>query len=122
MSVNFRAGIGGKVLNSYRLYYESWQNIGLRNIVHTQYENPDFEGDITYSSKYVEDASFLKLDNVTLNYNFNLHSKLVSRLSVFGSAQNVFWITGYDGIDPEVNLWVLNRVLTRYLTTPGVRL
>lgn len=104
LSVNFRAGIGGKVLNSYRLYYESWQNIGLRNIVHTQYENPEFKGDITYSSKYVEDASFLKLDNVTLNYNFNLHSKLVSRLGVFGSAQNVFWITGYDGIDPEVNL------------------
>lgn len=104
LSVNFRAGIGGRVLNSYRLYYESWQNIGLRNIVHTQYENPEFKGDVTYSSKYVEDASFLKLDNVTLNYNFNLHSKLVSRLSVFGSAQNVFWITGYDGIDPEVNL------------------
>lgn len=104
LSVNFRAGIGGKVLNSYRLYYESWQSIGLRNIVHTQYENPEFIGDITYSSKYVEDASFLKLDNVTLNYNFNLQSKYISRLSVFTSAQNVFWITGYDGIDPEVNL------------------
>ncbi len=103
-NVNFRAGIGGKVLNSYRLFFESWQNIGLRNIIHTQYENPDFIGNITYSSKYVEDASFLKLDNVTLSYDFNLHSNHISRLSVFGSAQNVFWITGYDGIDPEVNL------------------
>lgn len=104
LSVNFRAGIGGKVLNSYRLYYESWQSIGLRNIVHTQYESPEFVGDITYSSKYVEDASFLKLDNVTLNYTFNLNAKYISRLSVFGSAQNVFWITKYKGIDPEVNL------------------
>ncbi|MCE7863968.1 MAG: SusC/RagA family TonB-linked outer membrane protein [Bacteroidetes bacterium CHB5] len=104
LNVNFRAGIGGKVLNTYRLYFESWQNIGLRNIVHTQYETPDFKGDITYSSKYVEDATFLKLDNITLNYNFNLKSKYISKLSVFGSAQNVFWLTGYDGIDPEVNL------------------
>lgn len=104
LSLNFRAGIGGKVLNSYRLYYESWKSIGLRNIVHTQLENPEFIGNITYSSKYIEDASFLKLDNVTLNYNFNLQSKYISRLAVFGSAQNVFWIAGYKGIDPEVNL------------------
>ncbi|MFZ2906388.1 MAG: SusC/RagA family TonB-linked outer membrane protein [Cyclobacteriaceae bacterium] len=104
LNVNFRAGIGGKVLNLYRLYYESWQRMGLTNIVHTQYENPEFMGGIVYSSKYVEDATFLKLDNVTLSYNFNLDSKYISRLNVFGSAQNVFWITGYKGIDPEVNL------------------
>jgi TonB-linked SusC/RagA family outer membrane protein len=98
-----RAGIGGKVLNTYRLYHESWNNIGLRNIVHTQIENPEFSGNITYSSKYIEDASFLKLDNVTLNYNFKIKSKFISGLNAFGSAQNVFWITKYKGIDPEVN-------------------
>lgn len=104
LNINFRAGIGGKVLNLYRLYYESWQRMGLTNIVHSQYENPEFTGPIVYSSKYVEDATFLKLDNVTLSYNFNIASKYISRLNVFGSAQNVFWITGYKGIDPEVNL------------------
>lgn len=103
-SFNFRAGIGGKVLNTYRLYYESWKSIGLRNIVHSQYDNPEFIGDITYSSKYVEDATFLKLDNLTLNYNFNIKSGYISRLSAFVSAQNVWWVTGYQGIDPEVNL------------------
>lgn len=104
LNINFRAGIGGKVLNLYRLYYESWQRMGLTNIVHTQYENPEFTGGIVYSSKYVEDATFLKLDNVTLGYNFNIASKYISRLNLFGSAQNVFWITGYKGIDPEVSL------------------
>jgi hypothetical protein len=52
----------------------------------------------------VEDATFLKLDNLTLNYNFNIRSGYVSKLSVYGSAQNVLWIAGYKGIDPEVNL------------------
>jgi len=104
LNVNFRAGMGGKVLNLYRLYYESWQRLGLTNIVHTQYENPEFTAGIVYSSKYVEDATFLKLDNVTLTYNIKMVSKYISRLSVFGSAQNVFWITGYKGIDPEVSL------------------
>lgn len=100
----FRAGLGGKVLNSYRLYYESWTSLSIRNIVHTQFENPQFTGNIKYSSKYVEDATFLKLDNIALNYNFNIESKFVSRLNVFASAQNVFWLTKYKGIDPEVNL------------------
>lgn len=113
LNLAFRAGIGGKVLNSYRLYYESWKVLSIRNIVHTQYENPEFIDDITYSSKYVEDASFLKLDNITLTYNFNLDSKYISRLSVFGSGQNVFWITGYKGIDPEVNLSGLDPGIDR---------
>jgi TonB-linked SusC/RagA family outer membrane protein len=104
LSFAMRAGIGGDVLNSYRLYYESWNIIGLRNIVHTQLENPKFIGNITYSSKYIEDASFLKLDNITLSHTFKINSKLISSLSVFGSAQNVLTITNYKGIDPEVNL------------------
>ena len=104
LSFAMRAGIGGDVLNAYRLYYESWSIIGLRNIVRTQYENPEFIGNITYSSKYIENASFLKMDNITLSHKFNIKSSLISSLSVFGSAQNVFTITKYQGIDPEVNL------------------
>lgn len=105
MSVLFRSNIGGKVLNTYRIYYENWGGIGLRNVVKTQLDNPNFTGNAVYSSKYVEDATFLKLDNITLTYNFNLPTnKYISRLSVFGSAQNVLWITGYKGLDPEVSL------------------
>lgn len=109
----FRAGLGGKVLNSYRLYYESWKSLSIRNIVHTQYENPEFTAAITYSSKYVEDATFLKLDNISLSYNFNIQSRYVSRLNMFASAQNVFWLTKYKGIDPEVNLGGLEPGIDR---------
>jgi TonB-linked SusC/RagA family outer membrane protein len=105
LSLLFRSSIGGKVLNTYRIYYENWAGIGLRNVVQTQLENPEFTGNAVYSSKYVEDATFLKLDNVTLAYNFNIPTnKYLSRLSVFGSAQNVLWITKYKGLDPEVSL------------------
>lgn len=103
-SFAMRAGIGGDVLNAYRLYYESWNVIGLKNVVHTQYENPEFIGNITYSSKYIEDATFLKLDNISLSHNLKINSKIISSLSIFGSAQNVFTITDYKGMDPEVNL------------------
>ncbi len=104
LSLVFRSGLGGKVMNTYRLYYESWTSIGLRNVVHTQLDNPNFDNKIVYSSKYLENATFLKLDNVTLGYNFNIESKYITRLNAYLSAQNVFWITGYKGIDPEVSL------------------
>lgn len=103
LNVAFRAGIGGKVLNTYRLYYETWYGLGLKNIAHSQIGNPDKDKAVVYSSRYVEDASFLKLDNVSLGYNFNLDSRYISKLSMMASVQNVFWLTKYKGIDPEVN-------------------
>jgi TonB-linked SusC/RagA family outer membrane protein len=103
LNVAFRAGIGGKVLNTYRLYYETWYGLGLKNVAHSQIGFADTDKPVAYSSRYVEDASFLKLDNLSLGYNFTMDSRYISRLSVMASAQNVFWLTKYKGIDPEVN-------------------
>ena len=103
LSLTFRGQIGGKVLNSYRLYYETWYGLGLRNVAHSTIGLPDKDKAVTYSSRYVEDASFLKLDNIAVGYNFNLNSNYISRLTAQIAAQNVFMITGYKGVDPEVN-------------------
>lgn len=103
LNLAFRSNIGGKVLNMYRLYYENWQSIG-RNIVLTQYENPTFKGIGQYSSKYVEDATFVKLDNISLGYNFPVRNKYITKLRFNATAQNVLTITGYKGLDPEVEL------------------
>jgi len=111
MSFSLRASIGGEVLNTYRLYYENWGSIGLNNVVLTQLENPEFTGNARYSSKYVEDATFVKLDNISVGYNLPLNHKFISKLRVYASAQDVLTITGYQGLDPEVNLGGL---------TPGI--
>ncbi len=103
LNFTFRAGLGGKVLNSYRLYHETWYGLGLKNVAHSTIGLPDKNKAVVYSSRYIEDATFLKLDNIALGYNFNLNSKFISRLAVQAAAQNVFMITGYKGIDPEVN-------------------
>ena len=99
-----RASIGGDVLNLYRAYYENWQTIGTRNIVHTQLENPEFIGNAVYSSKYIEDATFLKLDNISLGYLVNIKSKYISSIHFSVTAQDVFCLTKYQGLDPEVSL------------------
>jgi TonB-dependent starch-binding outer membrane protein SusC len=104
LSFALRSNIGGKVLNTYRLYYENWSSIGTMNIVHSQLDHPEFIGSANYSSKYVEDATFLKLDNISFGYNVPLKSKVINNLRFVGTVQDVFCLTKYKGLDPEVNL------------------
>jgi hypothetical protein len=63
-----------------------------------------------HTNKYVEDGSFVRLKNVTLNYNLpaNLLTKLkyIKGARVGVSAQNVFTWTKYSGYDPEVGSYV----------------
>jgi len=56
-----------------------------------------------YSDYYLEKGDFVKLDNITLGYNFTLgENSPFSKLRIYGSARNVATITGYGGRDPEV--------------------
>jgi iron complex outermembrane receptor protein len=56
-----------------------------------------------YSSRFVESGSYLRLDNATLAYNFKLNSKYIKVFRIYTSANNVFIITKYKGVDPEIN-------------------
>ena len=62
-----------------------------------------------YSDYFVEDASFLRMDNITLGYSFNLKNQ---PFHLYGTVQNVFTITGYSGVDPTAtsNPGTLNPV------------
>src|SRR5690606_20848361 len=74
--------------------------------IHSDFYNTGFleEGnDRIYSDYYVQDASWIKLDNITLGY--TIQDQLGynnSKLRVFVGAQNVLTITEYDGVDPEI--------------------
>lgn len=108
LSATFRAQIGGKVFNNYRAEFENITGIGLKNIMASWLDDTSFTGPVTYSSKYLEDASFLKLDNVSLSYNIGFRNAYLKNIRVYLSAQNVFCLTGYKGVDPEVSLSGLN--------------
>ena len=59
---------------------------------------------LEYNSYYIEDGDFWKIDNITLGYNFKPNTlKYVKNMRVYVSTLNTFTITGYSGIDPEVN-------------------
>ena len=55
------------------------------------------------SNRYVEDGSYLKLKSLNIGYVWKPNFKGISNVNVYASATNLFTITGYSGIDPEVN-------------------
>jgi TonB-dependent starch-binding outer membrane protein SusC len=56
-----------------------------------------------YSSRFIEDGSYVRLDNATLGYTIKAFKQYVRSLRVYASVNNAFVLTKYKGIDPEVN-------------------
>lgn len=71
------------------------------------------------NSRVIEDASYLRLKNVRLNYSFpHLKSRSINSLSVFVSAQNLFTITDYSGFDPDVSAYGDSNIKLDYNAYP----
>ena len=58
---------------------------------------------LIYSSYFIEDGSFVRLDNIQIGYDFKFKSSLVKNLRLSLTANNLFILTKYTGIDPEVS-------------------
>ncbi|WP_153800791.1 SusC/RagA family TonB-linked outer membrane protein [Foetidibacter luteolus] len=100
-----RGAFGHQLVNTYRGFYENGTPsvVNNYNVVKTKYFNPGLNDQQIFSSLFVEKASFIKLDNATIGYNFNLSSRgAIKSLRAFITGQNLFVITDYTGVDPEV--------------------
>jgi TonB-linked SusC/RagA family outer membrane protein len=84
------------------------------SVLTTNFTTPQYLSDY-----YVEDASFLRMDNITLGYTFDRMMHL-SSARVFGTVQNVFTTTKYSGVDPTANInGIDNNVYPRSRTLVG---
>lgn len=107
LSLNMRGAFGYQILNFQRMYYENPKiksyNM-LRSALDDVYGKTRLNSDLAYVSYYVEDGDHWKIDNVTLGYNIDVTgNKVFKRARVYASALNLLVLTGYKGIDPEVN-------------------
>jgi TonB-linked SusC/RagA family outer membrane protein len=105
LSFFLRGQFGHDLVNTYRAFFETSQPtvIASYNVVKTKYFDPKLSSPLTFSSLYVEDADFVKLDNATLGYDFSLkNGGAIKSIRAFITGQNLFTITGYTGVDPEV--------------------
>ena len=78
LAFTLRSAIGGLVFNQYRAEFENVNQIGLKNILASWLDDTGFTGEIRYSSKYIEKASYLKLDNLTLAYEMKFKTKYIN--------------------------------------------
>ncbi|MEY3050753.1 MAG: hypothetical protein RLY31_538 [Bacteroidota bacterium] len=77
----------------------------------------DFRNPQYLSDYFVQDASFLRLDHITLGYNLSGVLPALDFIKVFLTVQNPFVITGYKGVDPEIAGGIDNNVYPRNRTT-----
>jgi iron complex outermembrane receptor protein len=100
--LSIRYAGGYQIFNATKLILSDQGNLPLQNINHNGLANMESEHQISlYDENYLEDASFLRLENVTIGYAFKPKSSDASRnLTVFVGADNLFTITNYDGFDP----------------------
>jgi iron complex outermembrane receptor protein len=112
-----RLSIGNDVYNNNASNRALYQNIynqsGYLSNIPTAVTRSNFTTAQYWSSFYLEDASFFRMDNITLGYTFNnlMAAKLNGRIAA--TVQNAFVITKYTGLDPEVDGGIDNNIYPR---------
>ena len=100
----FRGSLGQKVMNHVRMAYAQSGGLIGANALNDPltYELKEVP---KYCSYYIEDGSFVRLDNVTLGYTFNTKNiGWLQKARIYATGQNLLLITGYKGLDPETNV------------------
>lgn len=116
LNIQTSGQFGFKILNEQRMFYEN-------NAI--QYNKLKSAADPVYGiaplasnqeqmfvSYYLEDGDYLKFDNITLGYTYTLpKNKYLKSARLYVSGQNLFCITGYSGLDPELDnsIWNAGR-------------
>ncbi len=98
---------GRDVFNNTSLVYSTKSNaLQNKNFLREALTDPtDISQPAIYSSRWIEDGSFFRLQNITVGYNFDLPEFIGTERSarIYVSADNLFLLTGYSGYDPEVH-------------------
>jgi iron complex outermembrane receptor protein len=123
MSFTLRSYLGNYVYNNVASNLGTYAEVTRASPynLHTSVLETGFETPQYLSDYYVEDGSFLRMDNITLGYNLTYRGQPVR---LFGTVQNAFTITGYSGVDPTAGLiGIDNNIYPRSRTfTAGLSL
>lgn len=107
LSIFFSGQLGQYVYNNTEnAYFTAGALGGGNNVTKDVVGNGESRGNAPeVSTRFLEDASFVRLQNFTLGYNFNTDGvEFISGVRLYVTGQNVFVITNYSGQDPEVNV------------------
>lgn len=122
LTFTMRAYLGNYVYNNVASSNGAYQNLGgsgMPSNLHTSVLETGFVVPQYYSDYFVEDASFLRMDNITLGYSGSFRGQ---PFRIYGVVQNAFTMSGYSGVDPTAGLeGIDNNIYPRSRTfTTGV--
>ncbi|MCH7573801.1 MAG: TonB-dependent receptor [Candidatus Marinimicrobia bacterium] len=121
----FIQGVQGlKIFNNTRLEYQRPSNIFnginlMAGAVDDVAAGLDPKAAVAYTDQYIEDGSFIRLQNVTIGY--TLKTDMVRKLRLYLSADNLIVLTKYTGYDPEVNTFTGRGIGIDYTNVPRAR-
>ncbi|WP_207421048.1 SusC/RagA family TonB-linked outer membrane protein [Desertivirga brevis] len=106
LSTVLRSSLGNYLYDNISANFATASNIispaGLINNATSDFLNTGFTNNEFYSDYYIKNASFLKMDNLGLSYDFGRVVKGISSFNISANVRNVFTVTKYKGVDPEV--------------------
>lgn len=112
MSVATYGMFGQKVLNATYMSMYDPTRLPAQNVP-DKFLTSGIKSDPVFSDYWVEDGSFFRLQTLTVGYTIKYFKKLgLNKVRVYATGENLFTITGYSGVDPEVN--------TSGLGSPGI--
>ena len=84
--------------------FEEWPQVDVLKDAYGKFDH--IRGEKQICDYYLEDGTFLKIDAITLGYTFDMtkYTKFVKNIRLWGTCGNVCCITGYSGMNPEVNI------------------
>lgn len=108
VNVFFRAVLGHDLVNTFRAFYEAPGQISAYNVLKSSGEGDlkNLTDQPQFSSFHVEDASFVKLDNLTIGYSLPSQGlpNGFTKIRFYFTGQNLLTLTGYKGVSPEPRL------------------
>ena len=107
LGINMRSWIDFDVYNTLNMYFgiQGQSNMNVLKTAYTKFNH--IKGEKQICNYYLEDGTFLKIDAITLGYTLPMKKytrNLVERIRIYGTVGNVCTITGYSGMNPEVNI------------------
>lgn len=119
LSIMMRGMFKFQIINAKRIWHGNPKFLP-RNLL-TEAMDTELWDDPEFSSYYVEDGDFVKIDNITLGYTHPFNNKYIKSARLYGSINNAFVFTKYTGLDPEVSLVGLEPGNDNRFDYPSVR-
>ncbi|MDR2917563.1 MAG: TonB-dependent receptor [Tannerella sp.] len=123
LNMFFQGVTGNKILNATRARLSNIGDAGVRNLL-ASVADTEKGTDINshyLSDRYLEDGSYLRLSTLSLAYNFGKMGDWIYNLRLYATCNNVFVLTNYKGMDPEITLGGIEPGIDNRKTYPKTR-